>query len=177
MPTSMSNVRMPWQTITRKRWNQIRQDNRRYFGHVCRMRSSSSKHSKIHNRLKTINDVGLGCIKLGQSSTTLSGGKPNGSNCEQLGGLPINHCIFWISRPPDYSHDIVNLLDVLQKLLTRSTVIVVSIILMSSKSPIMSLISVLKRRFWRRGVDCRHSKRSQSVKQVIPANTTSVLKY
>src|SRR5690606_30513092 len=32
-------------------------------------------HPKIHNQLKTIKDVGLGYIRLGQSATTLSGGE------------------------------------------------------------------------------------------------------
>jgi excinuclease ABC subunit A len=32
---------------------------------------------KIHRKVKTIQDVGLGYITLGQQSTTLSGGKPN----------------------------------------------------------------------------------------------------
>jgi excinuclease ABC subunit A len=31
---------------------------------------------KIHRKVKTIQDVGLGYITLGQQSTTLSGGKP-----------------------------------------------------------------------------------------------------
>jgi excinuclease ABC subunit A len=32
---------------------------------------------KIHRKVKTIQDVGLGYITLGQQNTTLSGGKPN----------------------------------------------------------------------------------------------------
>ncbi|MDY0318279.1 MAG: excinuclease ABC subunit UvrA, partial [Candidatus Izemoplasmatales bacterium] len=67
---------------------------------------------KIYNRLKTINDVGLGYIKLGQSSTTLSGGEAQRVKlASELYKKISNHSIYILDEPTTglHTHDIKKL--------------------------------------------------------------------
>jgi len=83
---------------------------------------------KIHNRLKTINDVGLGYIKLGQSSTTLSGGEAQRVKlASELYKRITENSIYILDEPTTglHSHDIVNLLDVLHNIVDKGATVIV----------------------------------------------------
>jgi excinuclease ABC subunit A len=53
---------------------------------------------KIHRKVKTIQDVGLGYITLGQQNTTLSGGKPTHKASRELSKRYRQH--FYILDEP-----------------------------------------------------------------------------
>lgn len=59
-----------------------------------------SAFPSIMNKLRTLNDVGLGYIKIGQPATTLSGVKPSASNWDVSfpGGQPAAPFMSWTSR-------------------------------------------------------------------------------
>jgi excinuclease ABC subunit A len=83
---------------------------------------------KIVTRLKTINDVGLGYIKLGQSSTTLSGGEAQRVKlASELYKRITDKSIYILDEPTTglHSHDIVNLLNVLQDIVDKGATVVV----------------------------------------------------
>jgi excinuclease ABC subunit A len=83
---------------------------------------------KIYNRLKTINDVGLGYIKLGQSSTTLSGGEAQRVKlASELYKRITEKSLYILDEPTTglHSHDIVNLLEVLQNIVDKGATVIV----------------------------------------------------
>ncbi len=83
---------------------------------------------KIYNRLKTIADVGLGYIKLGQSSTTLSGGEAQRVKlASELYKRITDKSIYILDEPTTglHSSDIVNLIDVLQNIVDKGATVVV----------------------------------------------------
>lgn len=83
---------------------------------------------KIYNKLKTINDVGLGYIRLGQSSTTLSGGEAQRVKlASELYKRITDKSIYILDEPTTglHSHDIVNLLEVLQNIVSKGATVIV----------------------------------------------------
>ncbi|NPE30062.1 excinuclease ABC subunit UvrA [Methanococcoides sp. SA1] len=84
---------------------------------------------KIRNKLQTLFDVGLGYIKLGQSSTTLSGGEAQRVKlATELSRRSTGKTVFILDEPTTGLHfdDVNKLLDVLQRLVeTGNTVIVI----------------------------------------------------
>ncbi len=84
---------------------------------------------RIHNKLQTIRDVGLGYIKLGQSATTLSGGEAQRVKlARELGKRATGKTIYILDEPTTGLHfaDIHKLLEVLNRLLeTGNTVVVI----------------------------------------------------
>jgi excinuclease ABC subunit A len=74
---------------------------------------------RIHNRLKTIVDVGLGYIKMGQPATTLSGGEAQRVKlATELSKRATGRTFYVLDEPTTGLHfaDIHKLLDVLQRL-------------------------------------------------------------
>jgi excinuclease ABC subunit A len=82
---------------------------------------------KIYNRLKTINDVGLGYIQLGQSSTTLSGGEAQRVKlASELYKKISNHSIYILDEPTTglHTHDIKKLIEVLNDIVDKGATVI-----------------------------------------------------
>lgn len=83
---------------------------------------------KIYRKLKTIQDVGLGYIKLGQQSTTLSGGEAQRIKlATELAKSDTGNTLYILDEPTTGLHfeDIRVLLDVLEKLVDKGNSVVV----------------------------------------------------
>ena len=83
---------------------------------------------KIYNRLKTINDVGLGYIKLGQSSTTLSGGEAQRVKlASELYKRITDKSIYILDEPTTglHTHDIKKLVEVLNDIVDKGATVIV----------------------------------------------------
>lgn len=83
---------------------------------------------RIRNRLKTLDEVGLGYIRLGQSATTLSGGEAQRVKlAKELSKRATGRTIYILDEPTTGLHfaDIQNLLDVLHRLVDAGNTIVV----------------------------------------------------
>ncbi|PZR57108.1 MAG: excinuclease ABC subunit UvrA [Candidatus Meridianibacter frigidus] len=84
---------------------------------------------RIHNKLRTICDVGLGYIKMGQPATTLSGGEAQRVKlATELSRRSTGRTFYVLDEPTTGLHfaDIHRLLDVLQRLVkTGNTVLVI----------------------------------------------------
>ncbi len=82
----------------------------------------------IHHKLKTIEDVGLGYITLGQSSTTLSGGESQRVKlATELSKRDTGKTLYILDEPTTGLHfeDIRVLLDVLNKLVDKGNTVIV----------------------------------------------------
>jgi excinuclease ABC subunit A len=82
----------------------------------------------IRNKLKTLNDVGLGYIKLGQSATTLSGGEAQRIKlASELSKTSTGRTFYILDEPTTGLHfaDIEKLLNVLQALASQGNTILV----------------------------------------------------
>ncbi|MCX5636605.1 MAG: excinuclease ABC subunit A, partial [Planctomycetota bacterium] len=78
--------------------------------------------------LRTLNDVGMGYMQLGQSSTTLSGGEAQRVKLSaELGKAATGHTLYVLDEPTTGLHfaDIHNLLNVLQRLCDMGNTVVV----------------------------------------------------
>ena len=83
---------------------------------------------RIYNRLKTLEEVGLGYVKLGQASTTLSGGEAQRVKlATELSKRSTGRTIYILDEPTTglHSYDVQRLIDVLQKLVDVGNTVVV----------------------------------------------------
>ena len=83
---------------------------------------------RIHRKLKTMQDVGLGYIKLGQSATTLSGGEAQRVKlATELSKRATGKTIYILDEPTTGLHteDVRQLLDVLHRLVDNGETVVV----------------------------------------------------
>ncbi|HYF50535.1 MAG TPA: excinuclease ABC subunit UvrA [Planctomycetota bacterium] len=85
-------------------------------------------HPKIKDGLQTLHDVGLGYVRLGQSSTTLSGGEAQRIKLAfELSKKATGKTLYVLDEPTTglHFHDIAKLLDVLQRLVDMGNSVVV----------------------------------------------------
>lgn len=83
---------------------------------------------KIYSKLKTLQDVGLGYITLGQQSTTLSGGEAQRVKlATELSKRDTGKTLYILDEPTTGLHfeDVRVLMDVLQKLVDRGNTVVI----------------------------------------------------
>lgn len=82
----------------------------------------------IYKKLKTVYDVGLGYITLGQSSTTLSGGEAQRVKlATELSKRSTGRTLYILDEPTTglHSYDIEKLIKILQKLVDAGNTVVV----------------------------------------------------
>lgn len=83
---------------------------------------------KIHRKLKTLFDVGLGYVKIGQPATTLSGGEAQRVKLStELSKRATGKTIYILDEPTTGLHtaDVHRLIDVLQQLVESGNTVVV----------------------------------------------------
>ncbi|MCI5773145.1 MAG: excinuclease ABC subunit UvrA [Erysipelotrichaceae bacterium] len=87
-----------------------------------------SSVSKIKDKLKTLNDVGLGYIKLGQSSTTLSGGEAQRVKlASELQKKATGKTLYILDEPTTglHIHDVKRLVEVLEKIVDNGDTVLI----------------------------------------------------
>ncbi len=83
---------------------------------------------RIKNKLATLDEVGLGYIKLGQAATTLSGGEAQRVKlAKELSKRATGRTIYILDEPTTglHFHDIAKLLEVIQRLVNAGNTIVI----------------------------------------------------
>lgn len=83
---------------------------------------------RIYNKLDTLNEVGLGYVKLGQSSTTLSGGEAQRVKlATELSKRSTGRTLYILDEPTTGLHtdDVRRLIDILQRLTNNGNTVIV----------------------------------------------------
>ena len=86
------------------------------------------QHPKIFRKLKMLQEVGLGYIKIGQPATTLSGGEAQRVKLStELAKRPTGRTIYILDEPTTGLHtaDVHRLIDVLQRLTDAGNTVLV----------------------------------------------------
>lgn len=85
-------------------------------------------HPQIFKIVQTLNDVGLGYVKLGQASTTLSGGEAQRVKlATELARPDTGHTLYILDEPTTglHFHDVARLIEVLQRLVGKGNTAVI----------------------------------------------------
>ena len=85
-------------------------------------------HTPLKRKLDTLLDVGLDYIKLGQSSTTLSGGESQRIKLtRELSKYKRGHTIYFLDEPTTglHFHDVKKLITVLNRLVDNSNTVII----------------------------------------------------
>ena len=83
---------------------------------------------KIRNKIKTLHDVGLGYVKLGQSSTTLSGGEAQRVKlATELSRRSTGKTVYILDEPTTglHTHDVAKLVAILDRLVEQGNTVIV----------------------------------------------------
>lgn len=84
-------------------------------------------HSTLRNKLKTLQEVGLGYIEIGQPAPTLSGGEAQRVKlARELSVRTSDHCVYLLDEPTTGLHfeDIQKLLKVLEQLVAQNNTVI-----------------------------------------------------
>jgi excinuclease ABC subunit A len=84
-------------------------------------------HSTLRNKLKTLQEVGLGYIEIGQPAPTLSGGEAQRVKlARELSVRTSEHCVYLLDEPTTGLHfdDIQKLLQVLEQLVAQNNTVI-----------------------------------------------------
>jgi excinuclease ABC subunit A len=123
----LADVYVPCEVCSGKRYNRETLDVRYKGKNIAEVLDMTVEESleffknipKIHKKLKTLDDVGLGYIKLGQPATTLSGGEAQRVKlAKELSRQNTGKTLYILDEPTTGLHfaDIKKLLDVLGRL-------------------------------------------------------------
>ena len=132
----LPDIFVPCEVCKGRRYNRETLEVRykgKYFAEVLDMTADEaveffSALPKIHNKLKTLCDVGLGYVKLGQPSTELSGGEAQRVKlATELSKQATGKTIYILDEPTTGLHaaDVRKLLEVLQRLVDSGNTVVV----------------------------------------------------
>ncbi|UTB32842.1 MAG: excinuclease ABC subunit UvrA [Methanobacterium sp. ERen5] len=132
----LADVYVPCEVCKGKRYNRETLDVRYKGKNIAEVLDMTVEESleffknipKIHKKLKTLDDVGLGYIKLGQPATTLSGGEAQRVKlAKELSRQSTGKTLYILDEPTTGLHfaDIKKLLDVLGRLRDSGNTILV----------------------------------------------------
>jgi excinuclease ABC subunit A len=132
----LADVYVPCEVCNGKRYNRETLDVRYKNKNISEVLNMTVEEAleffenipRIHKKLKTLNDVGLGYIKLGQPATTLSGGEAQRVKLsKELSRQSTGKTLYILDEPTTGLHfaDIKKLLHVLERLRDSGNTVIV----------------------------------------------------